>query len=119
MLAEVFGLDADVLPDPRTGLPIVVPVSSAASRCRRRALRDDADPSLLERRVSGLRDGSVGDGRDLVSRVAVDRGGELRHVALEHVGERSGVDEAVGHVVGAVGLGDVDPAALLEGAVPS
>lgn len=31
MLAEVFGLDADVLPDPRTGLPIIVPRSSAAS----------------------------------------------------------------------------------------
>ncbi|WP_308188273.1 ABC transporter ATP-binding protein [Nocardioides sp. R-C-SC26] len=25
LLAEVFGLDADVLPDPRTGLPIIVP----------------------------------------------------------------------------------------------
>ena len=32
MLAETFGLDADVLPDPRTGLPIVVPTSSAAPR---------------------------------------------------------------------------------------
>jgi iron complex transport system ATP-binding protein len=31
MLREVFGLDADVLPDPRTGLPIIVPRSSAAS----------------------------------------------------------------------------------------
>ncbi len=31
MLAETFGLEADVLPDPRTGLPIVVPTSSAAS----------------------------------------------------------------------------------------
>jgi iron complex transport system ATP-binding protein len=31
MLAETFGLDADVLPDPRTGLPIIVPTSSAAS----------------------------------------------------------------------------------------
>lgn len=31
MLAEVFGLDADVLPDPRTGLPIIVPRSSAAA----------------------------------------------------------------------------------------
>ena len=29
LLAEVFGLDADVLTDPRTGLPIVVPTSSA------------------------------------------------------------------------------------------
>ncbi|MFD7549602.1 hypothetical protein [Streptomyces sp. NPDC059816] len=29
-LAEVFGLHADVLTDPRTGLPIVVPVSSAS-----------------------------------------------------------------------------------------
>lgn len=31
MLSAVFGLDADVLPDPRTGLPIVVPCSSAAA----------------------------------------------------------------------------------------
>jgi iron complex transport system ATP-binding protein len=31
MLAETFGLDADVLTDPRTGLPIIVPTSSAAS----------------------------------------------------------------------------------------
>jgi len=31
MLAETFGLDADVLADPRTGLPIIVPTSSAAS----------------------------------------------------------------------------------------
>jgi iron-siderophore transport system ATP-binding protein len=31
MLAETFGLDAEVLPDPRTGLPIVVPTSSAAT----------------------------------------------------------------------------------------
>jgi iron complex transport system ATP-binding protein len=30
MLTETFGLDADVLPDPRTGLPIIVPTSSAA-----------------------------------------------------------------------------------------
>lgn len=30
LLARVFGLDADVLADPRTGLPIVVPTSSAA-----------------------------------------------------------------------------------------
>jgi iron complex transport system ATP-binding protein len=30
MLSSVFGLDADVLPDPVTGLPIVVPCSSAA-----------------------------------------------------------------------------------------
>jgi iron complex transport system ATP-binding protein len=30
MLGTVFGLDADVLPDPRTGLPIIVPSSSAA-----------------------------------------------------------------------------------------
>jgi iron complex transport system ATP-binding protein len=29
-LLDVFGLDADVLTDPRTGLPIVVPTSSAA-----------------------------------------------------------------------------------------
>ncbi|MCW2842897.1 MAG: hypothetical protein JWN22_813 [Nocardioides sp.] len=29
LLADVFGLDADVLDDPRTGLPIVVPNSSA------------------------------------------------------------------------------------------
>jgi iron complex transport system ATP-binding protein len=28
-LLDVFGLDADVLTDPRTGLPIVVPTSSA------------------------------------------------------------------------------------------
>jgi iron complex transport system ATP-binding protein len=31
MLASVFGLEADVIPDPRTGLPILVPVSSAAT----------------------------------------------------------------------------------------
>ncbi|MDE0778350.1 ABC transporter ATP-binding protein [Nocardioides sp.] len=31
MLSAVFGLDADILPDPRTGLPILVPVSSAAT----------------------------------------------------------------------------------------
>lgn len=31
MLSEVFGLDADVLPDPRTELPIIVPRSSAAA----------------------------------------------------------------------------------------
>ncbi|GAA1766390.1 ABC transporter ATP-binding protein [Nocardioides hankookensis] len=31
LLLETFGLDADVLPDPRTGLPIVVPTSSAAT----------------------------------------------------------------------------------------
>ncbi|MCW2844849.1 MAG: cobalamin/Fe(3+)-siderophore transporter ATP-binding protein [Nocardioides sp.] len=31
LLADVFGLDADVLDDPRTGLPIVVPTSSAAT----------------------------------------------------------------------------------------
>jgi iron complex transport system ATP-binding protein len=30
LLGEVFGLRADVIADPRTGLPIVVPVSSAA-----------------------------------------------------------------------------------------
>ena len=30
MLGTVFGLAADVLPDPRTGLPIIVPSSSAA-----------------------------------------------------------------------------------------
>jgi len=28
LLQEVFGLTADVLDDPRTGLPIVVPVSA-------------------------------------------------------------------------------------------
>ena len=27
-LAEVFGLTADVLDDPRTGLPVVIPVSA-------------------------------------------------------------------------------------------
>ena len=31
MLRAVFGLDADILADPRTGLPILVPVSSAAT----------------------------------------------------------------------------------------
>jgi iron complex transport system ATP-binding protein len=31
MLAHTFGLDAEVLPDPRTGLPIIVPASSAAT----------------------------------------------------------------------------------------
>ena len=31
ILLEVFGLEADVLSDPRTGLPIVVPTSSSAS----------------------------------------------------------------------------------------
>lgn len=31
MLSATFGLDADVIPDPRTGLPIVVPTSSAAA----------------------------------------------------------------------------------------
>lgn len=31
LLAATFGLDADVLPDPRTGLPIIVPTSSAAA----------------------------------------------------------------------------------------
>lgn len=31
LLATTFGLDADVLPDPRTGLPIIVPTSSAAA----------------------------------------------------------------------------------------
>lgn len=31
MLAEVFGLDADVLSDPRTGLPIVVPVTARST----------------------------------------------------------------------------------------
>ena len=31
MLAETFGLEADVLADPRTGLPIIVPTSSAAT----------------------------------------------------------------------------------------
>ena len=30
LIANVFGLDAEVLSDPRTGLPIVVPVASAA-----------------------------------------------------------------------------------------
>jgi iron complex transport system ATP-binding protein len=32
MLAGTFGLDAAVLPDPRTGLPIVVPTSAAPIR---------------------------------------------------------------------------------------
>jgi iron complex transport system ATP-binding protein len=31
LLAATFGLDADVLDDPRTGLPVIVPTSSAAS----------------------------------------------------------------------------------------
>jgi iron complex transport system ATP-binding protein len=31
MLSDVFGLEAEILPDPRTGLPIVVPVSSSAN----------------------------------------------------------------------------------------
>jgi iron complex transport system ATP-binding protein len=31
MLSEVFGLEADILSDPRTGLPIVVPLSSSAN----------------------------------------------------------------------------------------
>jgi iron complex transport system ATP-binding protein len=31
MLAETFGLEADVMADPRTGLPIIVPTSSALS----------------------------------------------------------------------------------------
>jgi iron complex transport system ATP-binding protein len=31
MLSEVFGLDAEILSDPRTGLPIVVPLSSSAN----------------------------------------------------------------------------------------
>ena len=31
MLREVFGLEAEVLVDPRSGLPIVVPTSSAAT----------------------------------------------------------------------------------------
>lgn len=31
LLAATFGLDAEVLPDPRTGLPIIVPTSSAAA----------------------------------------------------------------------------------------
>ena len=30
MLSDVFGLEADILSDPRTGLPIVVPLSSSA-----------------------------------------------------------------------------------------
>jgi len=29
LLADVFGLRADILDDPRTGLPVVVPVSPA------------------------------------------------------------------------------------------
>jgi hypothetical protein len=33
-LAEVFGLIADVLDDPRTGLPVVVPVSAPAPLLR-------------------------------------------------------------------------------------
>jgi iron complex transport system ATP-binding protein len=43
MLAETFGLEADVLPDPRTGLPIIVPTSSAASV----ELSPDADQKEL------------------------------------------------------------------------
>ncbi|MEU0686181.1 ABC transporter ATP-binding protein [Streptomyces uncialis] len=35
MLAEVFGLDADVLSDPRTGLPVVVPVNSRSTTADR------------------------------------------------------------------------------------
>ncbi|MGH3347165.1 MAG: ABC transporter ATP-binding protein [Nocardioides sp.] len=31
MLRDVFGLEAEILPDPRTGLPIVVPLSSSAN----------------------------------------------------------------------------------------
>jgi len=31
MLSDVFGLEAEILSDPRTGLPIVVPVSSSAN----------------------------------------------------------------------------------------
>ena len=31
MLSDVFGLEAEILPDPRTGLPIVVPLSSSAN----------------------------------------------------------------------------------------
>jgi iron complex transport system ATP-binding protein len=44
MLAETFGLEADVLPDPRTGLPIVVPTSSAAAA----AAPHPDDPRLRE-----------------------------------------------------------------------
>ena len=31
MLRDVFGLEAEILADPRTGLPIVVPLSSSAN----------------------------------------------------------------------------------------
>jgi iron complex transport system ATP-binding protein len=31
MLSDVFGLEAEILADPRTGLPIVVPLSSSAN----------------------------------------------------------------------------------------
>jgi iron complex transport system ATP-binding protein len=44
MLADTFGLEADVLPDPRTGLPIVVPTSSAATAA--------ADPEDLLRELA-------------------------------------------------------------------
>jgi iron complex transport system ATP-binding protein len=44
MLAETFGLEADVLPDPRTGLPIVVPTSSSAAA----AAPHPNDPRLRE-----------------------------------------------------------------------
>jgi len=44
MLAKTFGLEADVLPDPRTGLPIVVPTSSAAAA----AAPHPDDPRLRE-----------------------------------------------------------------------
>jgi iron complex transport system ATP-binding protein len=30
LIASVFGLECEVISDPRTGLPIVVPVASAA-----------------------------------------------------------------------------------------
>lgn len=43
MLSAVFGLDADVLPDPKTGLPIVVPTSSAAGLTIKVPDLDDLD----------------------------------------------------------------------------
>jgi iron complex transport system ATP-binding protein len=42
MLKETFGLDADVLADPATGLPIIVPTSSAATVERVRAHTETA-----------------------------------------------------------------------------
>ncbi|WP_244932193.1 ABC transporter ATP-binding protein [Nocardioides sp. W7] len=40
LLSLVFGLDADVLADPRTGLPIIVPRSSAANAAERTPAAD-------------------------------------------------------------------------------